>query len=84
MLHAINVRTNHMHAVVTANTSPEAVMNSFKSWSTRRMVEAGLFARGDKVWVRHGSTRYLWKPAQLETACRYVADSQGEDLGGEL
>lgn len=81
MLHAINVRTNHVHVVVTANTNPEAVMNSLKSWSTRRMVEAGLFEPRRKAWVRHGSTRYLWDEKALDDAVRYVIEGQGVDLG---
>jgi REP element-mobilizing transposase RayT len=79
-LHAINVRTNHVHVVVTANAAPEKVMNDFKSWSTRRMVEAELFEKGRKAWVRHGSTKYLWDETALEDACHYVIDGQGVDL----
>jgi REP element-mobilizing transposase RayT len=79
-LHAVNVRTNHVHLVVGANVSPEKVMNDLKSWSTRRMVEAGLFERGRKAWTRHGSTKYLWNEAALDDACRYVVEGQGIDL----
>jgi hypothetical protein len=52
--------------------------------ATRRLREEGLHAQGAPLWSRHGSTRYLWKPLHVEDACRYVAESQGEDLGGEL
>ena len=79
-VHALNVRTNHVHIVVTAGTKPEKVMGGFKSWCTRRMVEAGLIARGGKVWTRHGSTRYLWSEQSVEQACRYVIEGQGEPL----
>ena len=37
-IHALTVRTNHVHVVVTANATPEKVMNDFKSWATRMMV----------------------------------------------
>ena len=50
----------------------------------RWLREEGLYAQDAPLWSRHGSTRYLWKPPQVENACRYVADSQGEDLGGEM
>ncbi len=39
-LHAVNVRTNHIHVVVTANRSGKRVLNDFKSYATRRMKEA--------------------------------------------
>jgi len=77
LLHALNVRTNHVHVVVSASTTPERVMNDFKSYATRRMVEAGLFPAKTKAWTRHGSTRYLWDEAALERACTYVLEGQG-------
>ena len=58
-LHAIEVRSNHVHVVVSAPDAPERVMNALKSWCTRRMVEAKLLERGVKAWSRHGSTKYL-------------------------
>lgn len=75
-LHAINVRIEHVHVVVTASKSPESVMNSFKSWATRRMREAGLWINTLSPWARHGSTRYLWYEKEIYEACRYVLDGQ--------
>ena len=79
-LHALNVRSNHVHVVVSAPQPPERVMNDFKPWATRGLVTAGLVWRGTAVWTRHGSTRYLWKPRDLVGACEYVCEHQGEDL----
>jgi hypothetical protein len=55
-------------------------MTTLKAWSTRRLREARLVEVGARVWSRHGSTRYLWTTESVETACRYVIDSQGDDL----
>jgi REP element-mobilizing transposase RayT len=79
-IHAANVRTNHMHIVVTASGKPELAMNAFKAYATRRLREAGLLSREQRTWVRHGSTRYLWTMEQLKNACRYVYEGQGPDL----
>jgi REP element-mobilizing transposase RayT len=81
-VHAINVRRNHVHIVVSSDRSAERIMNDLKSWSTRRLIEAGIVAPGTRVWVRHGSTRYLWKPREVEAACQYVVEGQGADLPG--
>lgn len=81
-VHAINVRTNHIHVVVSAGKTPERVMNDLKSWCSRKLIEEGLFPPGKRLWVRHGSTRYLWKPQHLDAACRYVAEEQGVHLHG--
>ncbi|MFQ5463999.1 MAG: transposase [Phycisphaerae bacterium] len=79
-LHALNVRTNHLHVVVSAPCTPERVMNDLKSWATRRLREGGLLDDRQSPWTKHGSTRYLWKPVHLAAACRYVLEGQGRDL----
>jgi len=76
-IHALNVRSNHVHVAVSAPFPPEDVMVAFKSWSTKRLTELNLKNKGSRVWSRHGSTRYVWKPPQLAEACRYVVDGQG-------
>ena len=76
LLHAEAVQSNHVHIVISAHLPPERAMNSIKSWSTRRLVEAGLRSPNTRTWVRHGSTRYLWKPESLYRACVYVLECQ--------
>lgn len=77
-LHAINVRTNHVHAVVSGPCVPERILSAWKSWSTRRPREAGLIAPSGAVWSRHGSTRYLWTQESLADACIYVDEGQSQ------
>lgn len=79
-LHAVNVRTNHLHVLLAAEQSPERVMGRLKAWATRHLIEAGLLARGRRAWSRHGSTRYLWRHGEVERACQYVREMQGADL----
>ena len=79
-LFAINIRTNHVHSVVSASCKPELVMNSFKSYATRALREFGVLPGGTKPWSRHGSTRYLWKEWQVEAAINYVNHGQGDAL----
>jgi REP element-mobilizing transposase RayT len=78
-LHALNVRSNHVHAVVSAPLPPERVMNSFKSWATRKLVEQKVFPAKTKAWSRHGSTRYLWTTESIKKACKYVLEGQDPD-----
>jgi REP element-mobilizing transposase RayT len=76
VLLALNVRTNHVHAVVAASEPAEQVMMSLKAWATRRLREEG--AALGRTWARHGSTRYVWDEAGLANVCRYVIDLQDE------
>jgi len=79
-LHAINVRTNHAHAVVTAMQKPEPVLDSFKSYATRALRKNELLSRSVKPWARHGSTIYLWKERDVAKAIEYVLLGQGDEL----
>jgi REP element-mobilizing transposase RayT len=78
-LHAVNVRTNHVHSVVTASCKPERVMDSFKAYATRRLREARLLGKDAKAWARHGSTPYLWTKEEIQRAIDYVVNGQGEE-----
>jgi REP element-mobilizing transposase RayT len=79
-LYALNVRTNHVHAVLKASVKPERIMNGFKSYATRRLREADLLAPNVKPWARHGSTPYLWTEEELRRAVDYVLHGQGDEL----
>ncbi len=82
MLHALNVRTNHVHLLVTSVAAPESVMNACKAWGTRRLREQGLVSPNAKIWTRHGSTRYVRSAPSFDRVARYVLEGQGRDLGG--
>jgi len=74
MLHAINVRTNHIHLVVTANRDPETVMEQLKAWCSRRLSE--YLGRKQKWWTEHGSTKWINDDEYLNNAIHYVNDLQ--------
>lgn len=83
-LHTSNVRTNHVHVVVTASMIPERIMTQLKAKCTQRMREARVVEPSRKIWARHGSTRYLKTPRSLERAIVYVREEQGDDLPTRL
>lgn len=79
IVHAVNVRTNHVHAVVGASTHrPERVMNELKAWATRALRTVDQAPAEGRVWTRHGSTRYLWNEESVQRAIVYVRDLQAE------
>ncbi len=84
VLHACNVRTNHVHVVVSAGHKPERVLNDFKSYATRALRSAANPLKSEKVWARHGSTRYMNTSESFSGAIKYVLEQQGEDLGGVI
>src|ERR1044072_7500506 len=79
-LRALNVRTNHVHAVVSATEKPESMLQAFKAYSTRALRTARLLAKEVKPWARHGSTIYLWKEADVARAVAYVVFEQGDEM----
>ena len=69
---ALTCRSNHVHLVVTADgTAAERVMTEMKAYATRTLRAEGE-ATAERLWTRHGSTRYLRAPASLHAAMRYV------------
>ncbi|HSE97907.1 MAG TPA: transposase [Blastocatellia bacterium] len=80
LLHAINVRTNHAHVVVSVGeTRPEFVLNAFKANATRQMRQDGCWQQ-HTPWADKGSQRYLWTERSVERAIDYVINGQGGPL----
>jgi len=79
-LFALHVRTNHAHIVTGNADRPERIMNGFKAYATKALRAAGLALPDQKVWSRHGSTKYLWTDEHIATAVEYVVSGQGGDL----
>jgi REP element-mobilizing transposase RayT len=80
LLWASNIRTNHVHTVVTANVKPERVLSAFKANATREMRETGCWRNERTPWVDRGSKKCLWTEEQLNRAIAYVLYDQGEPL----
>jgi REP element-mobilizing transposase RayT len=74
ILHVVNVRTNHVHVVVSIDRSPKRAMNELKAWCTRHL------KRGEPGrqhwWSEGGSKPPLWTEDDLETVVAYVRDWQ--------
>jgi len=79
-LWTVNVRTNHVHAVISASKKPEGVLSALKANATRLMREAGLWTNELSPWEFRGSKKYLWDDDQLSKAIAYVECDQGEPL----
>ena len=77
-LQAINVRSNHVHAVVSAQSKPERIADAFKAFATKKLREENLIARELQIWSRGRSNRYLWKPRHVSSAVDYVLYGQGD------
>jgi REP element-mobilizing transposase RayT len=79
-LWALNVRTNHLHCVVTANCNPKTVLVALKANATRSMRATGCWASDLSPWAQGGSKKYLWTEEELQNAITYVVEDQGEPL----
>ena len=79
-LHAVNVRTNHGHAVVGAVDLSDKVLGDLKAYSTRRLRDTGNWLNSHSPWVDKGSKRNLWNEDQISKAVEYVIFGQGDDL----
>jgi REP element-mobilizing transposase RayT len=82
-LHATNVRSNHVHIVLSAELPPDQVLSQLKAWCSRRLSEeAGLSAEQGsrngrkRWWTEHGSTKWINDDNYLQNAIRYVNERQ--------
>src|SRR5262245_34041641 len=74
VLHTLNVRTNHVHVVVTAARHPDDVMEQLKAWCSRRLSEQ--LGRKRKWWTEHGSTKWINDESYFANAVHYVSEGQ--------
>ena len=75
-LHALNVRTNHVHVVVAAgDAAPKRVREELKSWATRTLKAADRTGR-TKWWTAGGDITFLFDDAVLAEKIRYVLTEQ--------
>ena len=75
-LHAVNCRSNHVHAVVSAaDAFPKKIRADLKAWATRCLIDQFDNTR-ENWWADRGSIRYLNSEASLEAAVIYVRDAQ--------
>lgn len=81
-LGAANVRTNHIHFVAGFRGTPERAMTATKGAITAGLRAQGLLGGAERLWSRHGSTRYLWVDSAVDGAIRYVLEEQGMNLEG--
>ena len=81
LMHAINVRTNHVHVVVAIGTArPEQALNALKANATRQLRQDGQWRRQQSPWADKGSRRRLWNVRSIERAIDYVINGQGDRL----
>ena len=73
--------TRGLNGYVAAGCAPEDLVRSLKSWTTRRLVQAGALPPTTRLWSRHASTVYLWTVRSRDQAVRYVVYGQDVDPG---
>jgi REP element-mobilizing transposase RayT len=81
--HALNVRSNHVHVVVTADCDADEVMNQLKAWCSRKLSDSiGLM---DQVAKKAGRRRWFTEAGNKESikddayfcnAVKYVLERQ--------
>ncbi|HMF78819.1 MAG TPA: transposase [Bryobacteraceae bacterium] len=78
--HAVHIRTNHVHAVISGEATPERMLSDLKAYATRALRSEIPAIHRRRYWTNHGSTRYLWNEASLKAAIDYVLNSQGAKM----
>ncbi|WP_235034003.1 transposase [Roseiconus lacunae] len=75
-LHAVSVRSNHVHVVATSCAAPKTVRDQLKANATtalRRMPDA---ISQQKVWTKGGDMEFIDTDEDLEQVVVYVTEAQ--------
>ncbi len=78
LLYGLHVRSTHVHAVVQSPVAPKNVIGKYKAYASRAL--NARFGFRKRRWARHGSTRRLWSPLEVDAALHYVVHQQGEPM----
>ena len=80
-MHAVNARTNHVHAVVSIGSiKRERALTAFKANATRQMRQDACWRHEQCPWAVKGSKGYLWNESSVARAIDYVLYGQGDEL----
>jgi hypothetical protein len=77
----MNCRSNHAHAVISANTTPKIMRAQLKAWCSQRLNKFER-QRSDAAigpidwWADRGSIRWIFEDDGLEATTLYVRDEQ--------
>jgi REP element-mobilizing transposase RayT len=82
-LHALNVRSNHVHLVATADRDAALVMNELKAWCSRKLSDAYQLTvpvasnAGRRRWFTEGGDKAtINDEAYFQNAIKYVLEGQ--------
>ncbi|MBX3473743.1 MAG: transposase [Planctomycetes bacterium] len=79
-LYALNVHSNHVHAVIANVALPEKLLHAIKACATRQLRKAQLIGPDRPVWTTGGSHTWLFNDNEFQMAVDYVRNQQGDPL----
>lgn len=80
-LYAVNCRSNHVHAVISASNAPKVMRGQLKAWCSQRL-NNHQHARQEMAspivnwWADRESIRWIYDDESVEAATLYVRDVQ--------
>ncbi|MCE3018010.1 MAG: transposase [Pirellula sp.] len=75
-IHAVCVRSNHAHVVVTAAAPPKRVRDQFKANGTTALRRMPNPITNEKVWTKGGDIEFIDGDDDLERVVLYVTEAQ--------
>jgi REP element-mobilizing transposase RayT len=75
-IHALNVRSNHVHVVVTSDKAGRVTRDQFKANTTRVLREPPNPVDRNHFWTRGGDCREITDDAALAAVVEYVTNRQ--------
>ncbi|MBS0206785.1 MAG: transposase [Planctomycetes bacterium] len=76
LLHAVSVRSNHVHIAVTVDGSPKRARDQFKANATRVLREPPHAIANDKIWTKGGDIQFVDTDDGLHQVVIYITEAQ--------
>ena len=75
-MHAMSVRSNHVHLVVSAAADPQKVRDQFKANATRVLRQPPHAIEQEHIWTRGGDIEFIDRESDLALVALYVTEAQ--------
>ncbi|QDT52533.1 hypothetical protein Pan44_05450 [Caulifigura coniformis] len=75
-MHAISVRSNHVHIAVTAQANPKIVRDQFKANATRVLRQLPDAIEAESIWAKGGDIEFIDRDDDLANVVLYINEAQ--------
>jgi REP element-mobilizing transposase RayT len=75
-IHALSVRSNHVHIAIEADAAPDRILAQLKANASRVLRSGDCPLANTRIWTKGGYTEFVYTENDLEVVVTYINESQ--------